>query len=83
MMASQHVHVADTSQMLHIQSHENCMAIQWNLYIMDTTGTLLNCPYYRGVLSSEVGSKHAYGITSHTLNQWPLPASLKLPIQQK
>ena len=29
---------------------------------MDTIGTLPNCPYYRGVLSSEVGSK----LVSHT-----------------
>ena len=28
--------------------------LQWNLPNADTTGTLSNCPCYRGVLSSEV-----------------------------
>ena len=28
--------------------------LQWNLHNTDTTGTLPSCPYYRGVLSSEV-----------------------------
>ena len=30
------------------------ICIQWNLHNTDTIGTLPNCPYCRGVLSSEV-----------------------------
>ena len=38
-------------------SNSRCkLDLQWNLHNTDNVGTPSNCPYYRGVLSSEVGS---------------------------
>ena len=37
-----------------LNRREACMQLQLNLHNTDTIGTLPNCPYYRGVLSSEV-----------------------------
>ena len=55
----------------------SCIFVQWNLNNMDTTGTLPNCPYYSGILSSEVVRQ------ATPLNQQGSPASLKLLRQQK
>ena len=51
-------------------------SLQWNLHHTDTIGTLPNCPYYRGVLSSEV-------VQATHPNQRGSPASLKILRQQK
>ena len=39
--------------------------LQWNLCNTNTTRTLPNCPYYSGVLSSEVG--HSFESHTHQL----------------
>ena len=49
---------------LKIRPIENFL-LQWNLHNTDTIGTLPNCPYYRGVLSSEVG--HSFESHTHQL----------------
>ena len=50
--------------------------LHWKLHNTDTTGTLPNCPYGRGALSSEV-------VQATPRNQQGSPASLKLLRQQK
>ena len=40
--------------------------IQWNLYNADTIGTTSNCPYYRGVLNSEVSGIFLVGVAMCT-----------------
>ena len=57
-------------------THTHVHIVQWNLHNTDTTGTLSNCPYYRGVLTSGV-------VQATPLNQRGSPASLKLLGQQK
>ena len=52
------------------------MNVHWNLHNTDTTGTLPTCPYYRGVLGSEV-------VQATLLNQRGLPALLKARVYIK
>ena len=38
------------------------LGVQWNLHNTDTVGTTSNCPYYRGVPTSEVSGIFPVGV---------------------
>ena len=42
------------------------LGVQWNLHNTDTVGTTSNCPYYRGVPTSEVSSIFPVGVAIRT-----------------